>query len=102
MVIVIARVRPKPESREDLLALLAEVEAASRTDDGCLNYGYYAGITDADDCVAVEEWRDEEALRAHLTTPHVRRLVEALPGLIDGAPSIIAHEIASSGPLPLG
>lgn len=102
MVIVIARVRPRPEAREELLALLSGVEAASRQDDGCLNYGYYTGVTDADDCVAVEEWRDEDALRAHLATPHVRRLVEALPGLIAGAPSIVAHEIASSGPLPLG
>ena len=44
MVIVIARFRPRPERRDDLVALLEEVQAASRQDDGCLHYGYYTEI----------------------------------------------------------
>ena len=63
------------------MALLEEVQAASRRDDGCLHYGYYTEITDPLSFIAVEEWRDEEALAAHLRQPHVARLIAALPEL---------------------
>jgi len=49
---------------------------------------------------AVEEWRDDEALAAHLRQPHVARLIAALPAVGDGPPEIAAHEVAASGPLP--
>jgi|SRR3954454_5708232 len=100
-VYVIARVSPRPEARAELLELLAEVQGASRQDDGCINYGYYAELTDPDKLIAVEEWRDMDALRAHLRTAHVEKLVAALPRLLEGAPEIAAHEVAQSGPLPL-
>jgi quinol monooxygenase YgiN len=101
MVIVIARVRPRPDRREELMALLEEVQAASRGDDGCLHYGYHAEITDPDALVAVEEWRDADALAAHLHQPHVARLVAALPDMLAARPEIVAHDVARSGPLPL-
>jgi quinol monooxygenase YgiN len=83
------------------LSLLEEVQAASRRDDGCLHYGYYTEITDPLSFIAVEEWRDNEALAAHLRQSHVTRLIAALPGLGDGRLEIAAHEVAASGPLPL-
>ena len=100
MVIVIARVRPLADRREELLALLREVQAASRGDDGCLNYGYFSEIADSTSLIAVEEWRDMAALASHLRTPHVGRLVSELPELVSAPPEIQAHEISNSGPLP--
>jgi quinol monooxygenase YgiN len=101
MVIVIAYFRPRADRREDFLALLEEVQEASRRDDGCLNYGYYANITDPASYVAVEEWADMAALEAHLRTPHVGRLIGAIGEMADAPPEIAAHEVARSGPLPL-
>jgi quinol monooxygenase YgiN len=100
-VIVIARVKPKPETRAEFMALLEEVQAASRGDDGCLEYGYYAEITDPDSLIAVEEWRDMAALEAHLKQPHVEKLVATLPGMIAEPPRIVAHEVSAGGPLPV-
>jgi quinol monooxygenase YgiN len=101
VIIVIARFRPRPERRDDLVTLLEEVQAASRRDDGCLHYGYYAEITDPLTFIAVEEWRDREALAAHLGQSHVARLIAALPELGAGRPEIAAHEVAATRPLPL-
>jgi quinol monooxygenase YgiN len=97
LIIVIARFRPRPERREELVALLREVQEASREDDGCLNYGYYAEVADPLSFIAVEEWRDQAALDAHLRQPHVARLVSGLPELGEGRPEIQVHEVASSG-----
>lgn len=99
-VIVIAHVRPAPESRAEFLALLEEVQEASRQEDGCVEYGYYAGIADPDSLVAVEEWRDMPALEVHLRQPHIQKLVDALPGMIAEPPRIVAHEVSGSGQLP--
>jgi len=100
-VIVIARVRPKAETRAEFEVLLREVQGASRADDGCENYGYYFEIADPDSCVAVEEWRDEAALRAHLGTSHVQRLIGALGGFVAAPPDIAMHRVSATGPLPL-
>jgi len=100
MVIVIARVRPKPEAVDALAGVLAEVEEASRREDGCLNYGYFRSITDPGQFVAVEEWRDMDALRVHLQQPTVAKLIEALPDALAEPPEIVAHTVSDSGPLP--
>jgi len=102
MVIVIARFRPRPGRRDALLELLAEVQEASRRDDGCVSYGYYENVTDASSFVAVEEWRDTDALAAHLRTGHVGRLIASIGELADASDfEIAAHDVARSGPLPL-
>ena len=98
---MIARVRLRPDRREEAEALLKEVEAASRLDEGCIAYGYYEGLSDGEDCVAVEHWADMASLEAHLTQPHVGKLIAALGGLVSAPPQIVAHTISSSGPLPL-
>ena len=101
MVLVIARFRPRADRLEEFTALLREVQAASRADDGCLNYGYHVEVSDPLSYVAVEEWRDMEALREHLRTPHVAKLIAGLPEFADGPLDIAAHTVAESGPLPL-
>jgi quinol monooxygenase YgiN len=102
VILVIARFRPQAERRVEMVTLLKEVQAASREDDGCLHYGYYEEIADATSYVAVEEWRDMDALRAHLRRPHVARLIAALPHVADGPPEVHAHEVARTVPLPVG
>ena len=98
---MIARFRPKADRVDDFVALLQEVQAASREDDGCLNYGYHVAIDDPLQYVAVEEWRDMAALEAHLRTPHVAKLIAALGEFADGPLDIAAHTVTHSGPLPL-
>ena len=99
-VIVIARVRCRPEQRTDLVALLERLQTASRGDDGCLRYGFSAAIEDDHAFVAVEEWASRDALAAHLRQPHIAEFVRDLPAAIDARPELSAHEIASTGPLP--
>jgi quinol monooxygenase YgiN len=101
VVLVIARFLAKPDRREELMVLLGEVQEASRRDDGCINYGYYWEVVDPVRMVAVEEWRDREALDAHLRKPHVARLIEGLPELGQEPPEVTVHEISASGPMRL-
>ena len=101
MVIVIARFRPRSDNLDEFVALLGEVQEASRADDGCVNYGYYRGVLDESEFIALEEWRDMEALEAHLRTPHVAKLIAALPEHSAAPPELATHIVADTVPLPL-
>jgi quinol monooxygenase YgiN len=101
-VIVIGRVRCRPEQRADLVALLERLQEASRRDEGCLRYGFSAAIEDDHAFVAVEEWASRDALAAHLRQPHIAEFVRDLPAAIDAPPEVAMHEIAGTGPLPFG
>jgi quinol monooxygenase YgiN len=101
MVIVIARFRPRSDSLDEFLALLGEVETASRADDGCVNYGYYRSTSDDSEFIAVEEWRDMASLESHLRAAHVARLIAALPAHSASPPELATHIVAETVPLPL-
>jgi quinol monooxygenase YgiN len=101
VVVVIARFRPRSDRLAEFVALLRDVQEASRGDEGCLNYGYHREIADDMAFVAVEEWRDMPALEAHLRTPHVARLIAALPEHSAAPPDIACHVVAETVPLPL-
>jgi quinol monooxygenase YgiN len=79
MIVVHAILRSKPERRAETAAALAEMQrAANERDEGCLHYAYLQSLTDPDEFTAVEEWRDEEALRKHIESEHMARLDEVL------------------------
>lgn len=71
MIVVHTRVRCHARHRDAFIAILQQLQDATRREDGCLEYSYVADLDD--DClfVGVEEWRDEAALRAHLAAPHM-------------------------------
>lgn len=101
MLLVIAKFRPRPDRLDEFVAVLKDVQSASRADDGCLHYGYYAEVGDPLNYVAVEEWRDEQALDAHLRTAHVARLVAALPQHSETRPDVKIHAVEHSSPMVL-
>jgi quinol monooxygenase YgiN len=100
-VLVTARIRARPETREDLVALLVEVQTASRAEDGCVSYGFFAALEDPDSLIAVEEWRDRASLDAHFGQPHLVRLLQEMPNLIAAPPEIVLHEVAGAQQLPV-
>ena len=84
-VVVVATMTVKPESvdtaRDILTASVAEVHG----EPGCQLYSLHqTGET----FVFVEQWADEEALKAHGTAPAVAKMFTALGEHLAGAPDI--------------
>jgi quinol monooxygenase YgiN len=52
--------------------------AATRQEDGCLEYAFSQDLADPDLFRIVERWRDEAALAAHFQTPHMAAFQRAL------------------------
>ncbi len=93
MLIVLGTARALPGRREDLVAAAADIAAATRGDDGCLSYGFYAALDDADTIVSIETWRDQVALDAHMSHPHTQQFIARVGDLLDGTPRMAFHHV---------
>ena len=100
MLLVIGRVECTPERRDELVALMTEMQDNSRGEDGCLRYGFFAAVEDPLSFVAVEEWADREALDRHFAQPHLREFARRLLELVSSQPEIAIHEVAGTSPFP--
>ena len=65
---------------------------ATRAEAGCARYAYGVDIADPNLLHVVEEWSDEEAVNAHMNTPHMADLMTAMGGATIEAISINAYE----------
>lgn len=71
MIVVNGKVRT---TREDIAALthaISAMEAASRSEQGCLDYTFSIELNDPEVIRITEKWDSLEALKAHFATPHM-------------------------------
>lgn len=82
MYTIIGTVTARPETRDELHALLQAQVAPTRAEAGCINYDFH--VDAADPCVFVfyENWTDRAALDAHLAMPHLQPLFLQLDRLL--------------------
>ena len=80
MIHVIAIITGKPGQREKILEAFRANIPAVRAEDGCIEYGpavdadgvgSFQAKLGPDTFVAVEKWRDVQALKAHAAAPHM-------------------------------
>lgn len=85
---VVALIPTKPESREAIVAGLAELVEATRGEEGCLDYVAYESAATPGMMVTVETWRSQADLDDHMTTPHIAKAFEVLGPALDGEVAI--------------
>lgn len=65
----------EPGSRDTVLARAPTVLAATRAEEGCIGYDFYASIDDPDKIVFVETWRDEAAHAFHMEQAYTKEWI---------------------------
>ncbi|WP_299558687.1 putative quinol monooxygenase [uncultured Mycolicibacterium sp.] len=93
-VVVVATMTAKPESVELVRQACLEAVEAVHAEPGCELYALHQSDRTF---VFVEQWADEEALRAHGTAPAIGKLFGAVGEHLDGAPDMKLLQ-----PLPAG
>jgi quinol monooxygenase YgiN len=71
MIVVVGTVRAPVDAIERLKAPMAAVVAASRAEDGCVEYAYGEDMLDPGLIRVSEVWRDRACLDRHLKAPHM-------------------------------
>ncbi|MBV1706778.1 MAG: antibiotic biosynthesis monooxygenase [Hyphomicrobiales bacterium] len=62
----------RPETRDELLAILLAMVAPSRADRGCLNYHLHVDAKDPCVFMFYENWANQDDLDAHGSMPHLK------------------------------
>ena len=86
--IVVAHLTSKPETVAETQTLLEGLIAPTRAEHGCIKYKLHRNNADPTRFCFVEEWTSDEALDAHLATPHLQSLVARVPELLACPPDI--------------
>ena len=85
MIIIAGSLTFDPSDRADVLASLAEVTVASRSDAGCVDYSWAEDLEAPNTFRFFECWETQERLDAHLAEPHEVAFGERNLGRITGA-----------------
>ncbi len=100
MIHVIASVRVKPGKRQELLDLFKVNLPKVREEKGCIRYfpavdvntGLPPQSLDENMVTVIETWESVEALKNHLTTPHMAVFFEKEKSLVEGSTIKILQE----------
>jgi quinol monooxygenase YgiN len=75
---VVARVKARPETVEQVREVLLGLVEPTRNEAGCAKYELLQNRKDPTDFTFVEEWDSDAAFEGHFTTSHIK---SALPKL---------------------
>jgi quinol monooxygenase YgiN len=100
VIVVIGRVSCSEENRDEMVAAFERMQEASRKEDGCIRYGFFAAVEDPTSFIAVEEWSDRPALDRHFEQPHLAEFAKRLGELVSARPEVAIHEVVDTKPFP--
>ena len=81
---VVAHLRAQGGKGAQLGEALMGLIEPTRAEPGNISYQLLASLDDERDFTFIEEYRDGDALDAHMNTPHVQAAMAAMPELVDG------------------
>jgi quinol monooxygenase YgiN len=80
MIIVMGHAKMAAGEIDRLADALATQVAATLAEPGCLHYGFSRDVRDPDTMIISERWKDQDALTAHFTAPHMAVFNAAIGG----------------------
>ena len=99
LLIVAGDIEIDPAHRDRATEAATRMMAATRQEEGCLEYTIAADIDDAGRFVILEKWASPAALEAHFATPHMAEFQGAMAGLGIRRLDVKRYEIAREGPV---
>ena len=99
MIIVAGHLTIDPAQRDAALAAIAAGVAATRDEEGNVDYRFSPDLDDPNRFNLIECWESEEAMNAHMATAHLAEFMTAIGPCLGGSAEIIRYDVASSSPL---
>lgn len=99
MIIVAGHLPIAPEHRDAAIAAVTACAAATREEEGNLDYRFSVDLDDPNRLNMIERWESQEAIDLHMATPHMAELLGAIAPCLGGAPEVIRYDVSGSAPL---
>lgn len=99
MLIVLAKAIVPEGALASAKEAIATMVAASRAEEGCIEYTFTTDVLDPTRLHIVEKWRDQAALVAHFATPHMAAFQAAIGGSGVEVTEVLKYQADEGGPL---
>ncbi len=98
MLVVAGTITFDPARQAEMIAATRRVSEATRAEEGCLSYEFFADLTEAGRLHLFEEWEEERHLLAHFETPHLAEFYQELQASNVTSRDITRYHVSSHGP----
>ena len=98
MIIVAGTITFDPANQETVVAAAQKVATATRAEDGCISYEFFADLVQPGRLHLFEEWEEESHLLAHFEEPHFLEYGAVLAGADLRSRDITRYHVSSHGP----
>jgi quinol monooxygenase YgiN len=88
---VTAKFAAKEDCVADMISLLERLASQTKSEKGCLDYGYYQSSDNPTVFTSFETWESPEAEASHWNTKHLKDALAQLPELMDGDAEITKY-----------
>ena len=99
MIIVAGTITFDPAKQDLLASNFGAMQAASLQEDGCREYDYWLSRTDPGTILMFERWDTDDALAAHMKSPHMAEFGKTMGQLGIKGVDIKKYSGATEGPL---
>lgn len=100
MITITAIVHSTAENIAAMKDAIAEMETASRAEEGCHDYTFCQELSNPDVLRINERWESMEALQAHFATPHMAKFNGAMAEHPPKSMDLSIHELGEARELP--
>jgi len=97
MILIVVKHPVRPEYADEWPAVVEEFTTATRSEPGNVCFDWYRSADDPTQWLLVEAFRDGEAGKAHVESPHFQAAIARLPQLLTDVPEIINVEVPGDG-----
>jgi quinol monooxygenase YgiN len=97
VIFIVVKFKPKPEYVESFPDKLADFTKATRNERGNMFFDWSRSLDDPSEYVLVEGFRNGDAGKGDVTSPHFKTFTTEAPGWLSATPHIISHEIDATG-----
>jgi quinol monooxygenase YgiN len=102
MILINIKMEIRPEKMDEWLALADSYARDVNSEDGCLFFQFSRSLTNDNEFVCIEGFKDAEAGAAHVKQPYVTKFFDSAPDLVATQPQIIYIDSPHDGFGPMG
>jgi quinol monooxygenase YgiN len=99
VIIITGTITIDPAKAKEAADAAREVMAATRQEAGCVSYSFSPDFDDPSTVYITERWADEDAVNAHMATPHLSALMAKMGELGVSAVDLMRYEADDGKPL---
>ena len=102
MILINIKMQIRPEKMSEWLALADFYAKDVNSEDGCLFFQFARSLTDENEFVCIEGFKDAVAGATHVKQPYVKKFFDTAPDLVATQPQIIYIDAPHDGFGPMG